>query len=118
MKSKILLLTVLASLGISVNSFAQQRPPVRQEQRIEKKANVVEVRYYYIPEYNAYFDAINKVYYYNKNNKWVKTNKPSRINKNIAKAPRQPIRDLKKNEMPYDHNSQHVQTWKGQQARR
>lgn len=111
-------MALVASVGISVGSFAQQRPPVQREtKRVDEQrnTNAVEVRYYYIPQYDAYFDAISKIYFYKKNNKWIKTSRPARINKNIAQAPRQPIKDLKKNEMPYDHNSQHVQTWKGQQ---
>ncbi|WP_447641245.1 MULTISPECIES: hypothetical protein [Chitinophagaceae] len=118
MKRKFLLLVLVATVGVSTSTFAQQRPPMPQQhqQKIEHRntTTAVEVRYYYIPEYNAYFDAVKKIYYYQKNNQWRYTSKPTRINKNIAKAPRQPINDLKKNEMPYTYNAQHQQTWKGQ----
>lgn len=68
MKSKFLLLALVASVGISISSFAQQRPPMQREtKRIEQRnTNAVEVRYYYIPQYDAYFDAISKVYFYKK----------------------------------------------------
>lgn len=115
MKRKFLLLTLIAGLGVGTTTFAQQRPPAPQPrpQQIEHRDNrQQEVRYYYLPQYNAYFDALNKVYFYKKNNKWHKTSKPARIAKNIGQARREPLRDLKKNEMPYSQNAQHQQRWK------
>ncbi len=115
MKTKFLLLTLVASIGIGMSSFEQQRNPQSHPKEQHKNVQTIEVRYYYLPEYNAYFDTRDKVYYYKKKNKWIKTSKPTRINKNIAQAKREPIQDLKSNELPYTHNAQHVQTWKGQQ---
>lgn len=119
MKRNFLLLTLVATLGFGVSSsFAQQRPPeqAHHSQRSDHPDGKDEdVRYYYIPEYNAYFDAISKIYFYKKHNRWVRTSRPARISRNIGQAKREPLNDIKDNEKPYEHNAAHIQTWKGQQ---
>ncbi|MFT4202732.1 MAG: hypothetical protein QM610_02355 [Chitinophagaceae bacterium] len=112
MKHRLFALALIASIGFGTSSFAQQKqqhPPVAAQQHDEK---TVEVRYYYIPEYNVYFDAVKKVYYYKKNNKWHTTSRPAKINKNLGQAHREPLNDIKQNEKPYDHNAQDIKTWK------
>lgn len=111
MKNKYLLLTLVASLAIGTSTFAQHHPPMPPQHRHDQ-VNAQVVRYYYIPEYNAYFDAVNKVYYYKKkNNKWFTTSNPAKVNKNMAKARREELRNLKANELPYTYNDRDIQTW-------
>jgi|GEM_PF-5120735 len=118
MKRRFLLLALVAGLT-STTTFAQQRQLPPHPVQVERRDNhVQQVRYYYIPAYNAYYDVVKKVYYYQKKNKWVKTSRPTKINKNIARAQREPIRDISGNEMPYTHNAQHIQQWHGQPVRR
>jgi hypothetical protein len=108
MKKKNILLGVLFSV-ISASSFAQRgdhgdqrREPPRQEQKGQQE------HFYYIPEYNAYYDAIKKLFFYEKGNKWKSTKQPKRFAKDfdINKVDKKPIQNIQNEGKPYLNNQQ------------
>lgn len=63
------LLLVFILVTIAQDTFSQNITSKEVLLEIDKKTNC-KIRYYYYPNMQAYFDLVNKVYYYQENGVW------------------------------------------------